>query len=378
MRPKRIFRRTGERATSVLYRMANVSRARRAARVSASRKAAARKGIRRGRGVAWFARLRPGWGRVWLFAIEWFGCTIAGLAVAFASFGWTFPATWRWRPEWFRLALASSASFSAAVALVAIWSVCRQRLAVVWQGAPALVAVLLAMSFSWLAQRSAFPAAYHEVVAQWSSRAESERERLAHQVYAAYRRADPDELSTILRRAEPFLPAIEDAALRFGVSAEILVGIAATESSFLPRQSRDGGRGLFQITVAPEAARRVVEAIAGARPLDVDNPRHNTLLAAATFRHYWEQQRGDLFLALLAYNIGPHNGGLKEIMGRYGAKDFLTIQPYLQTLPADYPIRVLTHALAYRIWRTHGALLPYQRAHNAKTIQQLGIPGLDY
>ena len=38
-------------------------------------------------------------------------------------------------------------------------------------------------------------------------------------------------------------------------------------------------------------------------------------------------------------------------MQRYGARDFVTIQPYLQQLPRDYPIRVLSAALAYRLWR---------------------------
>jgi hypothetical protein len=46
---------------------------------------------------------------------------------------------------------------------------------------------------------------------------------------------------------------------------------------------------------------------------------------------------GDLFLGLLAYNIGPRNGGLRAIMTQYGAHDFVTIQPYLQLLPRDYP-----------------------------------------
>jgi hypothetical protein len=63
-------------------------------------------------------------------------------------------------------------------------------------------------------------------------------------------------------------------------------------------------------------------------------------------------------------------------MDQYGARDFVTIQPYLKHLPRDYPIRVLTPALAYRIWRREGTLLPYEADGNAVRIQHIGIPGL--
>jgi hypothetical protein len=86
--------------------------------------------------------------------------------------------------------------------------------------------------------------------------------------------------------------------------------------------------------------------------------------------------RGDPFLALLAYNIGPRNGGLVSIMQQYGATDFVTIQPYLKDLPRDYPIRVLSAALAYRLWKHDGALPPYQDSGNARRIQAISVPGL--
>ena len=99
-------------------------------------------------------------------------------------------------------------------------------------------------------------------------------------------------------------------------------------------------------------------------------------LAAATLRYYLKQMQNDLFLGLLAYNIGPKNGGLRFIMQQYGAIDFVTIQPYLQQLPRDYPIRVLSHALAFRLYRSEGKLLAYEEGLNAVRIQQLGVPGL--
>ena len=110
--------------------------------------------------------------------------------------------------------------------------------------------------------------------------------------------------------------------------------------------------------------------------LDPLNQRHNAFLAAATLRRYLDEMHGDPFLGLLAYNIGPRNGGLRSIMQQYGARDFVTIQPYLNTLPRDYPIRVLAAALAYRLWRTEGHLPRYEEGDNAVHIQSVGIPGL--
>ena len=64
--------------------------------------------------------------------------------------------------------------------------------------------------------------------------------------------------------------------------------------------------------------------------LDPLNQRRNAFVAAATSRAYLDEMGGDIFLVLLAYNIGPRSGGLRAIMTQYGARDFVTIQPYLQ------------------------------------------------
>ena len=110
--------------------------------------------------------------------------------------------------------------------------------------------------------------------------------------------------------------------------------------------------------------------------LDLANPIHNAYLAAATLRIYYDQMHGDPLLALLAYNIGPRNGGLATIMQQFGARDFAGAQPYLKDLPRDYPVRVLAAALAYRLWRSEGRLLRYEEGDNARRIQALGIPGI--
>jgi hypothetical protein len=169
---------------------------------------------------------------------------------------------------------------------------------------------------------------------------------------------------------------VHEAAGAFAVDPEVLIGVGAAESGFYPRDSVDGGRGLFQITAPPADAVAEVRRRLRVERLDPLNQRHNAFLAAATLHRYLEQMQGDPFLGLLAYNIGPHNGGLRAIMQQYGARDFVTIQPYLHTLPRDYPIRVLSAALAYRVWRTEGRLLRYEDGGNAGHIQRLGIPGL--
>ncbi|MEW6272570.1 MAG: transglycosylase SLT domain-containing protein [Thermodesulfobacteriota bacterium] len=198
-----------------------------------------------------------------------------------------------------------------------------------------------------------------------------------HQVFAAYRRMDLDAQRKILERAEVYAPTIEQAAAAFAVDPELMMGIAAAESSFYPRDSRDGGKGLFQITSVPAAAVAAARDKLGVKSLDPWNQRHNAYVAAATLDLYRKQMRGDLFLTLLAYNIGPHNGGLRTIMDAYGARNFAQVQPYLQTLPRDYPIRVLSSALAYRVWRRLRRLPRFEEGTAAREIQSLGIPGLE-
>jgi hypothetical protein len=82
---------------------------------------------------------------------------------------------------------------------------------------------------------------------------EASRVTLNHQVFAAYRRYNSSNLNKMMQRAEPYNAAIAEAAEEFDVDQNLLQGIAATESSFKPRDSFDGGHGLFQITTVPKA-----------------------------------------------------------------------------------------------------------------------------
>jgi len=254
------------------------------------------------------------------------------------------------------------------------WLWLRQWL-VGWAGwLPAVVGLALGVLALWAATRPEFGRQLGNVRRLTGGVPEAHRIALAHQVYAAYRRADLDAMTRMLERARVFETTVREAAAVFGVDPEVLMGIAAAESSFHPRDSRDGGRGLFQITAPPREAVAEARDRLGVAQLDPLNQRHNAFVAAATLRRYLAQMRGDPFLGLLAYNIGPRNGGLESIMRQYGARDFVTMQPYLQHLPRDYPIRVLSAALAYRIWRAEGRLLRYEEGENARHIQRLGIP----
>lgn len=241
---------------------------------------------------------------------------------------------------------------------------------------PPIFSLCLALVIGWFSMQDQFTQERGHFRTLVGGKQEAGRVTLAHQVYAAYRRSDSAQLQKLVQRAQEFNPVIKEAAKEFDIDPNLLQGIAATESSFLPRDSADGGRGLFQITQVPKAVVEQAGKHLSEHQLSLHNPRHNAFLAAATLKYYLAQMNDDLFLGLLAYNIGPANGGLRFIMQEYGATDFVTIQPYLQVLPRDYPIRVLTYSLAFRLWQKDGKLLAYEEGKNALHIQNIGIPGL--
>jgi hypothetical protein len=264
----------------------------------------------------------------------------------------------------------------AGVPLLLGWRRLRRPLAARFWWLPFVLAVCIAVTAAWFALQPGFRTELGPLRSAMGGADAAARSTISHQVYAAYRRADAKETLQVLERSRVFEPTVREAAAAFDVDAELLMGIAAAESSFYPRDSKDGGRGLFQLTAAPQGANSLALKRLGVAELDPLNQRHNAFVAAATLRHYLAAMRGDLFLGLLAYNIGPRNGGLLSIMKQYGARDFVTIQPYLQNLPRDYPIRVLSAALAYRLWRTDGTLPRYEEGDNATRVQRVGIPGL--
>lgn len=263
-----------------------------------------------------------------------------------------------------------------AAGLLVGWIKCRSWLWNKLQMLPAVFALSLSVGMIWFVSHDGYTQVFTHFRSLVGGKQQAARTTLAHQVYAAYRRYDQPQLQNMIQRAEIFDSDIQQAAKVFALDVNLLHGIAAAESSFIPRTSHDGGQGLFQITAVPKfILQQATQALAVAK-LDLANPRHNAFVAAATLKHYLAEMNDDLFLGLLAYNIGPRNGGLSFIMQQYGASDFVSMQPYLQTLPRDYPIRVLSYALAFKLWQQDGKLLAYQEGDNAIRIQRLGIPGM--
>jgi len=261
--------------------------------------------------------------------------------------------------------------------LLTLWFFLRRWLLRRHPSLAAIIALLLLAACGWAVREPRFFAIYEQFRLMVGGKEEVARRQLAHQVYAAYRRIPPQDAEAMLAREKLYHDDVAAAASVYQIDVDLLSGLAAVESSFLPRSSADGGEGLFQITSAPKA---IVDEIDRQLSPDgrqaADDHRKNALLGAATLAHYIRVMGGDVFLGLLAYNIGPKNGGLRSIMEQYGARDFVAIQPYLQYLPRDYPIKVFAWALLFRVMRETGGPLPYQEGTNAARIQAIGIPGL--
>lgn len=321
-------------------------------------------------------RGRRDWALVAVEAAALAGAGMIGVIAALGRFADWFIGSGLWRNL---LPFAAAVLGLAVLTGIAIraWLAVRVPLAERWAPAPAAAALVTAAAAVWFAFQPAFWSDVHHLQALIGGQAAAERAAIAHQVYAAYRRTDRINQQRMLERSQPYEPAVEEAAALFDLEPALLMGIAATESAFRPRRSADGGRGLFQITAPPDAALRAAREALQLESVDLANDRQNVFAGAATLRIYLDQMHDDLFLGLLAYNIGPKNGGLLAIMRQYGARDFVTIQPYLQQLPRDYPIRVLSAALAYKLWKAEGRLPKYEEGDNAARIQAGGIPGLN-
>lgn len=109
-------------------------------------------------------------------------------------------------------------------------------------------------------------------------------------------------------RAWYYAPAIIAAARHWGVSADLLMGIAHTESRFNPQAgSSAGAQGLMQIM--PSTGRLFYDQLVtlGAWPfgeLDLSDPRQSAWIAGKYIRDAL-RSRGSLEGALAAYNCGP-------------------------------------------------------------------------
>lgn len=313
-----------------------------------------------------------------LLGLEVCGLLVAAMAVIMVMLGYS--ASWFSGTRFFASLLPFAFFVLGLVVVTAVfligWWQFRKKLQDRSLLLPASLSVSIALVMLGFVLFGQFSRGLDHFRALVGGRQEDRRITVAHQVYAAYRRLDQGQTQKLIERAQQYAPAVKAAATAYKIDFNLLQGLAAAESSFLPRESKDGGKGLFQISQVPDKLLSRVAKRLATDKVQLADPRHNAYVAAATLRYYLAQMKDNLFLGLLAYNIGPANGGLRFIMQQYGATDFITIQPYLQQLPRDYPIRVLSYALAFRLWQQEGKLLAYEEGKNAQYIQRLGIPGL--
>ncbi|MBA3007439.1 MAG: lytic transglycosylase domain-containing protein [Desulfocapsa sp.] len=313
-----------------------------------------------------------------LIGLEYLGLMSIGVATVIVVLGYSanrFSGT-RFFNSYLPFAAVIIGVIILGVTLLGLWQRLRRWLREYSSLLPPAVVLGLALVISGLAPPELFNRAFLYYRVLVGGKEEASRVALSHQVYAAYRRLNTAQMTKMIRLSGPYTAAIEEAGAVYGIDGDLLKGLAATESSFLPRTSIDGGQGLFQITKVPATVTMAVNRLFPTEHRVVTDARYNAYLGAATLSYYLTEMKDDLFLGLLAYNIGPANGGLRFIMDQYGATDFITIQPYLMQLPRDYPIRVLSNSLAFRIGRQEGQLLAYEEGKNALRIQSIGIPGL--
>jgi soluble lytic murein transglycosylase-like protein len=127
--------------------------------------------------------------------------------------------------------------------------------------------------------------------------------------------APPEEPSP----ASPYGKLIHDAATKHGVDENLIKGVIAAESNFNPLAiSRKQAMGLMQLL--PQTAARYSVA-------NIFDPAQNIEAGAHYLKDLLEQYRGNLPLALAAYNAGP------ELVDRYGGiPSFRETQSYVRRI----------------------------------------------
>jgi hypothetical protein len=121
--------------------------------------------------------------------------------------------------------------------------------------------------------------------------------------------------------AGPFGNLIRAAALKHGVDEELITHLIAVESNFNPRAvSRKQAQGLMQLI--PETAARYSVA-------NIFDPAQNIDAGTHYLKDLLERYRGNLSLALAAYNAGP------DMVARYGGiPPFPETQKYVRLITA--------------------------------------------
>jgi len=118
----------------------------------------------------------------------------------------------------------------------------------------------------------------------------------------------------------PFGDLIQSAAKKYGVDADLIFSVIASESNFNPRAiSRRGARGLMQLLPATGTRFGVK---------DIFDPAQNIDAGTQYLRDLMARYQGDLVLTIAAYNAGP--GAVQ----RYGR-----VPPYNETISYVRAIR---------------------------------------
>jgi soluble lytic murein transglycosylase-like protein len=122
--------------------------------------------------------------------------------------------------------------------------------------------------------------------------------------------------------AGPYAALIHAAALKDGVSEKLIAHVIAVESNFNPRAvSRKRAQGLMQLL--PKTAARYSVA-------NVFDPAQNIDGGTRYLKDLLELYRGDLKLALAAYNAGP------DMVQRYGGiPPFPETQNYVKRITSE-------------------------------------------
>jgi soluble lytic murein transglycosylase-like protein len=120
----------------------------------------------------------------------------------------------------------------------------------------------------------------------------------------------------------PYGKLIHDAAAKHGVDENLIKGVIAAESNFNPLAvSRKQALGLMQLL--PQTAARYSVA-------NIFDPAQNIEAGTHYLKDLLEQYRGNLPLALAAYNAGP------EMVERYGGiPPFRETQSYVRRITSD-------------------------------------------
>src|SRR5438132_11498166 len=173
------------------------------------------------------------WGAWWRPGSEVAALVLTALVGVIAALGWLADTVAGASP-WWRLVLFAAGVLAlgmGAAALLRGWLAARRWLARRGAALPAGAALSVAALALWLASGPAFHAQVASLRTLVGGRAETQRLTLAHQVYAAYRRADLAALAPGLQRPRVYEPTVHEAAAAFSVDVEVLMGVGAAESA---------------------------------------------------------------------------------------------------------------------------------------------------